>query len=719
MANNFIQMPANGAGEKVDTESLVVGANTVNRERVQIAGDDATDIAPVTAADGLLVNLGANNDVTISDGGNTITVDGTVTVTEPVSVDDNGGSLTVDNATLAVVGGGAEATALRVTIANDSTGVVSIDDNGGVITVDGTVAVTHAALTELAGAIDTEMQVDVVSSALPTGAATAANQLPDNHQVTISNPGDIGGGTQYTEDAAAAADPVGNALIMVRDDALSGQTTTDGDNVAVRGTDKGEMYVKHVDSIPVTDAGGSLTIDGTVAVSAITDPVAVTQSGVWDEVGIHDSGNSITVDNAALSVVGGGAEATALRVTLANDSTGVVSVDDNGGSLTVDGTVTVTATNLDIRDIDAATDDIAVHGDVGILDQLDLTNANPATVAIVDGDGTQITSFGGGTQYTEGDTDASITGTALLFEGAADTLVAAPGTAANGLDVDVTRVSGTVTVDGSAVTQPISHAALTELAGAIDTEMQVDVVGALPTGDNNIGNVDVASVPAPLSTTGGGTEAAALRVTVANDSTGVLSVDDNGGSLTVDGTVTVTASDLDIRNLAPATDQVEVVGDVAADGAAAGNPVQIGVVQETMADSAPSTRVSADADIGYAAGSDGAMYVIPSGPQTWSYHENSSSALTDTSVHAAPGAGLSLYVTDIIVSTGAATAFNIFFEEGASTVLGPYYLEAVAGRGFQVHFQTPKKITANTALTVTTSAAIAHGIDVTGFIARG
>lgn len=31
------------------------------------------------------------------------------------------------------------------------------------------------------------------------------------------------------------------------------------------------------------------------------------------------------------------------------------------------------------------------------------------------------------------------------------------------------------------------------LAGAVDTEVQVDVVGALPAGDNNIGNVDIAS----------------------------------------------------------------------------------------------------------------------------------------------------------------------------------------------------------------------------------
>jgi hypothetical protein len=82
--------------------------------------------------------------------------------------------------------------------------------------------------------------------------------------------------------------------------------------------------------------------------------------------------------------------------------------------------------------------------------------------------------------------------------------------------------------------------------------------------------------------------------------------------------------------------------------------------------------------------------------------------------------GISLYVTDIVVSTGAATAMNVFFEESTTTtVLGPYYLEAVAGRGLALHFQTPKKITANTSLTVTTSAAIAHSIDVTGFTAQG
>lgn len=72
-------------------------------------------------------------------------------------------------------------------------------------------------------------------------------------------------------------------------------------------------------------------------------------------------------------------------------------------------------------------------------------------------------------------------------------------------------------------------------------DVDVLTLPALVAGTANIGDVDVATVPAPLSTTGGGTEAAALRVTIANDSTGVVSVDDNGGALTVDGTVTANA----------------------------------------------------------------------------------------------------------------------------------------------------------------------------------
>lgn len=411
----------------------------------------------------------------------------------------------------------------------------------------------------------------------------------------------------------------------------------------------------------------------------------------------------------------------------------------------------------------------------------------------------------------------------------------------DGTDVALVTAAGAQVVDGSGVTQPVS--------GTVSANLNA--------GTNNIGDVDVLSVPAPLSTTGGGTEATAHRVTIANDSTGVLSVDDNGASLTVDapvatpvhvrlsdgtdvtnvtaagelnvlataqpgvdvgdvtvnnasgasavniqdggnsitvdGTVSVNLNagtntnevvgdaahdaaiagnpltiggvasaaaptdvnadqdavrtwhlrngamatvitaagalipgdatnglDVDVIRLPASTNTIEVVGDAAHDAAVAGNPVLVcGAAQDTD-DTAPPNRVSAESDATrLATDRDGSLHVLPFGPQIWSYHENSSSALTDTSVHAAPGAGLSLYVGSIVVSTGAATALNIFFEEGASTVLGPYYLEATNGRGMSIQFNPPKKITANTALTVTTSAAIAHGIDVTGYVAQG
>ena len=157
--------------------------------------DGATwDRQPGSAAAGTLVDLGSNNDVIVSSG--TITTVSTVTAVTTVSTVTNlaqlggqavsmgtgvrdagtqrvtiatddvvpasqSGTWTVDlgatdNAVLdtietntdfgTVVGGGTEATALRVTLANDSTGVVSIDDNAGSITVDngGTFAVQAA-----------------------------------------------------------------------------------------------------------------------------------------------------------------------------------------------------------------------------------------------------------------------------------------------------------------------------------------------------------------------------------------------------------------------------------------------------------------------------------------------------------------------------------------------------------------------------------------------
>jgi hypothetical protein len=215
--------------------------------------------------------------------------------------------------------------------------------------------------------------VDSSSSIDTTGLASDSNQTDGSQKTQIvdgsgnvigatSNALDVNiasgsaSGTEYTEDDAAAANPAGGALIMIRDDALSGQTTTDGDNVAARGTDKGELYVKHTDALSIS---GTVTVDG----SGVTQPVSGT---VTANLSATDNAvlDQIELNTDPLLVVGGGTEATAQRVTIANDSTGVVSVDDNGGALTVDGTVTaeLSATDNAVLDnIDSDTSTIATN----------------------------------------------------------------------------------------------------------------------------------------------------------------------------------------------------------------------------------------------------------------------------------------------------------------------------------------------------------------------
>jgi hypothetical protein len=63
------------------------------------------------------------------------------------------------------------------------------------------------------------------------------------------------------------------------------------------------------------------------------------------------------------------------------------------------------------------------------------------SIAIVDGAGAQITTFGGGTQYAEGATAATITGTALMWEDTADTLRSV--SAAKPLPVNIISGAGT------------------------------------------------------------------------------------------------------------------------------------------------------------------------------------------------------------------------------------------------------------------------------------
>lgn len=416
----------------VQTGTLTVQpGNTANTTAWLVTGTGGT--FPVTDSGGTLTvdaPVGTPVFVRLSDGTSAITTLPVSLASVPSHAVTNAGTFAVqETGAGAVVGNGTAATAQRVTLASDSTGIVALTTstasigklaaNSGVdigdvdITsvIPGTgatnlgkaedaahasgdtgvmmLAVQQTADAALAGTTGDYAPLQVDSNGylkvnIKAGAGSGGTALADNAAYTpgvtsftpiggeVDDTGttaatensaaacrmtvqralhvnlrdaagaelSVGGGTQYTEDAAAAADPVGNAINLIRNDSRTGSlTSADGDNIAVRGTNFGEMYVKHVDAIPVTDNSGSLTVDGTVA---------ATQSGTWNITNVSGTvslptGAATAAKQPALGTAGtasadvitvqGIASMTALKV----DGSAVTQpVSDAGGSLTVD-----------------------------------------------------------------------------------------------------------------------------------------------------------------------------------------------------------------------------------------------------------------------------------------------------------------------------------------------------------------------------------------------
>jgi hypothetical protein len=223
---------------------------------------------------------------------------------------------------------------------------VQINDSGQIL--------TNAALTGSGG--DGAI-LDGASSAIKATVVDYTNSNPLAVRLTDTN-GDYiaaGAGTQYTEDAAAAADPVGSALNLVRDDSRSGSlTSANGDNVAARGTNSGELYVKHVDSLPATQSGtwNVTNISGTVSLPTGASTSAKQDTGntslgsidtklVAAKTVDFDTGagtDTVQMQGIALpksgGAVAGGTSSDPLRI----DPTGTTAqpITDNSGSLTVD-----------------------------------------------------------------------------------------------------------------------------------------------------------------------------------------------------------------------------------------------------------------------------------------------------------------------------------------------------------------------------------------------
>lgn len=360
--------------------------------------------------------------------------------------------------------------------------------------------------------------VSAASLPLPSGAATAANQgtiighldavettlsainaaqLPDGHNVTIDNPGDIGGGIQYTEGDT--------------------DTTFTGTMSLVEGAANAAATLKQ----PTTPSD--------------TQPI---------------SASSLPLPSGAS--------------TSANQSTII-------GHL--DGVEALLGT------IDADTSTLAATDFATEAKQDDIITA----IGAIPG--------GGGTQYTDGDADATPTGTvAMGFDG---TNVQALATDSSGnLQAEVIN---TVTVDGSGVTQPVSAASLPLPTGAAtaanqqtdaltDTELRAaPVVVDLGT-DNDVtvtGNVAVTNAGlTELAAAINGSSQVDVNIAAGNITGFATSANQSTIIGHLDGVeTTLTSIDTSLNDIEAA---VEII-----DNAISGNEMQVDVI--TM----PTTTVQA------------------------------------------------------------------------------------------------------------------------------
>ena len=311
------------------------------------------------------------------------TIAGTATVTQSgiVHVDDNSSSLTVDNAgTFAVQAAQSGLWGVYASLASNT--IVQVGDNGGSLTVDGTVAATQSggwnvglsSGTNFVGfatvAVSTPTLFAVVNTGsvtLNSGATVNVMNFPATEAVTQSGTWNVGltglvslaSGTEFRSLATILNWPATEAVTQSGTWNVGLNAGTNFIGFATVAVSTPTLFaVVNTSAAGVTNSLATiLNFPATQAVTQSTSPwvtaglATVTQSGV---VHVDDNSSSLTVDNAGTFAVqaaqsgswGVYASLASGTIVQVGDNGGTVSVDDGAGSLTVDnnGTFAVQST---------------------------------------------------------------------------------------------------------------------------------------------------------------------------------------------------------------------------------------------------------------------------------------------------------------------------------------------------------------------------------------
>lgn len=243
-----------------------------------------------------------------------------------------------------------------------------------------------------------------------------------------------------------------------------------------------------------------------------------------------------------------------------------------------------------------------------------------------------------------------------LMSGTADATDKIAGDATNGLDVDVTRVSGNVAVTSGSSSQVDGHSAT--LGWTTDAAVTTDAAGSLSAKLRGLVKWAFERMPASL---GQKAMSASFPVTLANDQSGIF-----------------------------------VMGREGHGSATSGSPVRI----SALAQSTEMTTASSGSVTQLIADTQGRLVITP-----YQFLQNAvngvTSHITDTSAYScigAQGAGIKIYLTHIMVSnTSGSTSTWVNLKDGTTT---KYNIYAAAGTNTPVALPYPMPLTANTAFNV-------------------
>lgn len=585
----------------VDTELPAAAAladNTANPTAPAVGAfgqvwDGATwDRAPGNSADGALVNLGANNDVSLNAGTNNIGDVDVLTLPALSAGTNNIGD--VDIASLPNEGQQTMANSISVAIASDqSTVPVSLAAGGTTQYAEDTAHVTGDLVT-MAGVVQQS-----ADAALSTDGDRSLLQVDASGFLKVNIKAGAGsGGTAMADDAAFTPAVTQGTPAFAFADETAPDSVDEGDAGALRMTLDRKLLTRVVGASDANrldvDASGHAQID--IAAASVTVPISAASLPL--PTGASTSANQ-TTEIASLAAIESDADAIRVATELIDDTVKVLGTDTYTEATTKGLVVGAVRRDADTSPVNLDNEIGPLSMDANGRLKVEAFSGETLPVSLASTTITGTVTVDSELPAAAALADATANPTTPLVAAALETFNGttwdrARGDTTNGLDVDVTRLPALV--------------AGTANIGDVD----VLTLPSIPAGTNNIGDVDVLTMPV-----------------------------------------------------------TEVVGDVAADAAVPANPVAIG----GRASTAVPTAVSADGDSVYQWLNRNGLAVVSgipgaglnADPYTL-LSETAQYTTTQTStVLVAGGASERIVVTSIQIQVGGTTAgtLQVYFGIGA------------------------------------------------------